>query len=139
MARSQNYFITFNESAQVLIAEYGCDVSAEVTRKLYRDLIAMMQRMKPGDVRGIVFDFRQVSHFGKEALRSTCEESERANRLLDMSHMPAALIVQTPRQEQIVRLMVEMTPGRDHRRLVRAFQDALSFIEEWHQRHVTAY
>ena len=54
-----------------------------------------------------------------------------------MSHIPVALITGTPLQTEWVRVTMKIMPDQDRKRVVKTMDEAIAFIDEFHQKRVS--
>ncbi|RMG70862.1 MAG: hypothetical protein D6711_16430 [Chloroflexi bacterium] len=123
----------FDEALGISFVTYKGILNSDVTRALYDWVKALLPLIGENATRGVVFDFRQVTHFTRDNLHASREESTRINREKDMSTHPVALIVENTYQEQMVKTSMQLTPIEERKRIVYSMEDALDYIEQWHK------
>ncbi|RMG83051.1 MAG: hypothetical protein D6712_13665 [Chloroflexi bacterium] len=87
------------------------------------------------DLYGSVYDFREVTNFKQYNLSTVMRESQKVNTKMNLSHVPVALLVQSPLQEELLRIALKLTPQDYRKKVVHSEQEALDFIEQWHHEH----
>ncbi|RMG83054.1 MAG: hypothetical protein D6712_13680 [Chloroflexi bacterium] len=117
---------------------YRGPMTADLTIRVYRWIAELAKIISPQDVHGGIFDFRDVTNFESYSLSTVMNESRKLNMKMDFSHVPVALIVSSGLQEQMVRVVMKVTP-QDHRKaIVHSEEEAWTFIEEWNKKYATA-
>lgn len=112
------------------MVKYQGNLSGESARMYYRWLMQHMAATIP-DVRGSIFDFREVTTIDASNTRTVGQSSTSAHRNADLSHIGVALIAKDHYQEQMLRITAQMTPNPHTKRIVRSTEEALAYIEEW--------
>ncbi|GAB4321493.1 MAG: hypothetical protein Kow00117_10670 [Phototrophicales bacterium] len=123
-----------DEENNIIIGTYGEILTADMTAQVYITGLRFVQKIGAENLRGIIFDFRQVKRFSRDNLPAAQSESYRANRNDTLEHIPVAMIVETPVQEQMVRISMQSTPGKHRKRIVRSREEGYAFITEWHNK-----
>jgi hypothetical protein len=121
----------FDTQENIFYVYYKNTLTADATNKAYAWLF------KHGAVVGInirafVFDFTQVKLFQRENTRAAQNQSRRANATSDLSRIPAALVVQTHYQEQLVLLSMMANKVEERTRICHSHDEALQFIDDFH-------
>jgi hypothetical protein len=117
----------------VIVGIYGKILTPEITAKVYAEGTKIVKSVGVENVRGLLLDFRAVERFIAGNLPTAQSESYRLNARYSLDHIPVALIVETPMQEQMVRVSLRSTPGQERKRIVRTDDDAWTFITQWHK------
>lgn len=125
----------YDSELKLLIVSYHGILSADITKQFYQWLIPTMQTNPHliTEARGSIFDFRDVQEFQASNITTTRRESGAASQTADISNHPVALIVDTMLQERMVESTMRLTVQRDRKRVVHSIDEAVEFINEWHQ------
>jgi hypothetical protein len=123
----------FDETQSILFVAYRGILIPNLTIQFYEWRAEVVQLIDIKTIRGTVVDFRAVTVFPVRNLTTVYKQSRDANQQIDMSHIPVAMVVSTPEQEQSVRASLQVTPQQNRRRIVNTPEDALAFIEAWHR------
>ncbi|MFN8371789.1 MAG: hypothetical protein U0694_02785 [Anaerolineae bacterium] len=125
----------WEETQGVFYVVYRGVLTSSVTHAVYEWTTEFAQVVNVEEVRGAVYDFRQVTDAETGNLAAVHRESRNLNVRVDTSHTAVALIVETVHQEQIVRISMQVTPGHERKRIVKSMDEALKFIDEYHMKH----
>jgi hypothetical protein len=109
-------------------------LSADVTKEVYQWMTEKVALVKGEEIRGGIYDFRQVTDSNVGNLTTLHRESRNFNVQIDTSQTPIALVVETIHQEQIVRFSMQVTPGHGRKRIVKSMDEAHKFINDYHAR-----
>lgn len=129
----ENYTIKLNEETGILHSTYRDVVNGKTTARLYMDGAKIVREYGVEKIQGMIIDFRTVERFERDNLASTQRESYNLNAKMSIDHIPVALIVQTPLQEQTLRISIRATPDQHRKKIVHSEDEALQFIDAWHQ------
>lgn len=132
---TKNVKIYFNQSTNIFRTVYEGELTPETTIHIYQSMSNVLDFIALKDIRGSIYDFRDVTVFHQGNLRTIQRSSQTANRDYDFSHIPVALVVKNLLQEQMVKVAMKITPQENRKRLVRSEEAALTFIDEWHKTH----
>lgn len=130
-----NVVARFDPSTSYIHVEYRQVSNPTIARAFYQWLYQLADSIGIEHVCGGIIDFRKVNIFEQGNVKAAQKESLSANRTLDMSHIPVALVVETMLQEQMVRISSNLTKQTHRMRIVRSDKEALDFITEWNQQH----
>lgn len=129
----QGYAIDFDSKTGVLTATYGEILNGRYTAEVYSACLNILADEGVENVRGVIFDFRQVKVSEKDNLRTAQSSSYRANKKVDMSNLPVALVATSPLQQAIVKVSVKVGADQHRKRIVSTSEEALAFFTEWHE------
>lgn len=124
---------TFDTTSRLILVTYYDTLSSEVTTEVYAWINNLIEGYGVETVRGAIFDFRLVTKFPPDNMRTVQRTSSTLNVKYDMSHIPVALLVRDFQQEQQVRLTTRITPQETRKRIVHSPDEAHAFIQEFHQ------
>ncbi len=134
---SDNLTAYYDADSRVTHVTYRGPMTASLTIRVYRWIGELAKIMTPQDVHGSIFDFRDVTNFESYSLSTVMNESRKLNMKMDFSHVPVALLVGSGLQEQMVRVVMKVTP-QDHRKaIVHSEEEAWAFIEAWNKKYAT--
>jgi len=124
----------YDEQTNFVHIAYRGKLTPDITIQAYGWLAEMSTIVDSKTIKGSIIDFSGVTEFDSRNLSTAQKESRRANTELDFSHIPVALVVSTPLQDQMVRLSMQVTPEEQRKRVVKSQAEGLAFIAEWRQR-----
>ncbi len=132
----------YHDSDGIVRVTYRGVLTADVTRVMYGWLGRLIAQ-NGGDIsrtRGSIYDFRQVIDF--DSRNFSTAQSQSANLKtqvdrIDLSQHPVALVVNTIKQEQFVKLTMQVVGQEKRQRIVRSIEDAEAFIAAFHRQHTT--
>jgi hypothetical protein len=122
----------WEDTQNIFYVTYRGVLSQDVTTQVYQWMIETAQALKGQEVRGGIYDFRQVKEAESGNLAAVHRESRNFNVKVDTSNIPIALIVDNIHQEQIVRISMQVTPGQKRKAIVKSMDDAIRFIQTYH-------
>jgi hypothetical protein len=127
----------FDDETGIVYVIYRGVLSPDVTAQMYKWMMESVQQLDVKDIRGGIYDFRLVTDFNKGNLATANRESRSFNVKVDVSSVPAALIVNTLFQEQMVKVSMQITPGQERKRIVKSMDDAVAFIKQFQKRQTS--
>ncbi|RMG83052.1 MAG: hypothetical protein D6712_13670 [Chloroflexi bacterium] len=138
--KSEDLDAHFDSDNMLLFITYRGVLSDKQTLRVYEwfhELLTatMKEGLYPSDLRGAVFDFREVTDFRQYNLLTVMRESQKMNKTANFSHVPVAMVVNSLLQEELVRVALKVSPQDYRKRIVRTPQEALNFIDNWHREH----
>ncbi|MDQ7027752.1 MAG: hypothetical protein Q9P01_16760 [Anaerolineae bacterium] len=133
--KGDNYIVRYDEINCIFYGIYDAVVTTQSTAALYIAASQLLASIDINAIRGIVMDFRRVERFDKGNIVTVQRENHTINHKFDLSHIPVALVVDTPLQEQIVDYTSKVTPDHDRKQIVFSIAEAYIFFDEWHQEH----
>lgn len=126
-----NATAAYDPSTHIITVAYRGVLDGDVTANVYGWLEELYKKVSVTQVKGQIFDFRQVERFDDSNLTVARRASNRMNMLQDTSQFPVALIVANPEQEEVLRGPMRISEGHQRKRIVRNADEALSFIDNW--------
>lgn len=123
----------FNTQQNIFYIYYKNTLSADASTKAYAWLFKYGIPLGEA-IRAFVFDFTAVKRFQRNNTRATQNQSRRANSTVDLSGIPAALIVQTHYQEQLVLLSMKANKVEERTRICHSQTEAHKFIMDFHKK-----
>lgn len=108
-------------------------LTSETTVIVYTWIAKAFVGLGGAQMRGGIFDFRQVTQFDTANLSTVQRTSGKLNNNFDFSFVPIALLVASPYQEQFLRVSMKITPQEQRKRIVKTEAEALTFINSFHQ------
>ena len=133
--KGDDYIARYDETNNIIYGIYGAVVTAESTTGLYSRLAQLFTEADVKTIRGLVMDFRRVERFDKGNMAAVQRESHTIHHKFDLSHLPVALVVDTPLQEQIVSITNKVTPEPFRKQIVYSIAEAHTHFDEWHKEH----
>lgn len=121
----------FDPEDGILYVSYHGILTPDVTRVVYGWLVELIQQAN-GDIsiaRGSVYDFRDVTDFDAHNLTSVQRQSAQVQNQVDLQNHPVALVVESMKQEQFVKLFMKLTAQEDRKRIVHSVEGGLQFIK----------
>jgi hypothetical protein len=122
----------FDKERGISHVVYRGNMDSGMTIVIYRWIFEMANYLEADDVRGSIYDFREVTDFQSYSLSAVQRESRNLNVTLDVSSIPVALLVTNKLQETMVRVAMQVTPQEYRKRIVFSEAEAIAFFEEWH-------
>lgn len=120
----------FDVEEGILYVNYHGVLTPDVTHIVYAWIGELIQQVN-GDLSGVygsVYDFREVTDFDSRNLTSVQRESSQVLVKADFSNHPVALVVDTMKQEQFVKLFMKLTAQEERKRIVHSVEGGLQFI-----------
>jgi hypothetical protein len=128
----------YDEVSGILFVAYRGSITSDTTAKVYAWIGRLIEQGDGVDTtRGSVFDFREVTDFALGNLTTTQTRSQSLNTKFDISHHPVALIVGSLYQRMMVKTAMYVTPQQKRKQMVESMDEALNFIETWHQQPIS--
>lgn len=121
----------YDPATHIITVIYQGVLDGNVTTNVYTWLEELYKEVSVSDVKGQIFDFRQVVRFDDSNLTVARRASNRLNMIQDTSQFPVALIVANPEQEEVLRGPMRISEGHQRKRIVRNPDEALTFIHNW--------
>jgi hypothetical protein len=126
-----NANVVYDPTSHIITVTYQGVLDGNVTADVYHWLEELYKTISVNEVKGQIFDFRQVTRFDDSNLTVARRASNRMNMIQDTSQFPVALIVANPEQEEVLRGPMRIPEGHQRKRIVRSQQEALDFIHKW--------
>lgn len=126
-----NANVVYDSASHIITVTYQGVLGGDVTTQVYQWLEDLYKEISMSEIKGQIFDFRQVVRFDDSNLTVARRASNRMNMLQDTSQFPVALIVANPEQEEVLRGPMRIPEGHQRKRIVRSQQEALAFIRDW--------
>jgi len=123
----------YDEDLNVVWVTYRGILDADATAQVYSWLSDFFNTRDNTDIDGEVFDFREVESFGPDNLFEARKKSRGFNLKQDISHLPVAMICSNFYQEEILRGPMQNVPENPRKTIVHSDQEAIDFIQKWHQ------
>lgn len=86
-------------------------------------------------VYGCIFDFRKVTVFNTGNLSTFQRKTREYNQGIQDNPIPVAMIVANLYQEKMVQISSKISPGEHRKRIVKSFEEAKTFFDEYNQTH----
>lgn len=122
----------FDSQKRIFYISYRNTLDAETSLNAYSWLFVQGGLVGLENIYAFIFDFTQVQKFEKDNTLTTKRQSQTARAAVDLSRIPAALIVKTVYQEQMVLLSTKVNDVEERTRIVKSQAEAMSFIEQFH-------
>jgi hypothetical protein len=127
--------IHFDPETRIVEIVYRGALDGETNARVYQWLEELYHEVGIDKIWGQIFDFRNVTEFLQDNLKTARRNSARLNMRTDVSQFPAALIVNDFYHEEILRGSMRVSTENIRKRIVWSRDEALEFIEEWHAEH----
>ena len=131
----ENASARYDSEARLAFITYRGTLTGQVTMQVYQWIGEKAQLVGMDNIRGGVFDFRDVTTFDFGNVHTVRRESRSVRNKLDFSQTPAALLVKSLYQEQMVKVAMRVTGETPRLRIVDSMEAALAFIEDWYKNH----
>lgn len=115
---------------------YGGTITAEATYRTFDWLANLFDQITPDELQGIIYDYRAVARFDRTYL-STVQRQYQKLVAKPIADHPVAIITGSMYQEKMIRMTQQLGPPQmaAHTRIVPSMQDALTYIDAWHNRN----
>jgi len=123
----------YNADQKIIMVKYSGYLNAETNTAVYKWLQEFFEIVEIDEVRGEIFDFRDVIEFAADNLMEARRKSRRMNLTRDVTNLPVAMIVKDFYQEEILRGPMQNVPENQRKKIVNRMADAYKFIQEWHK------
>ena len=127
--------INFDPETRIVEIIYRGALDGETNARVYQWLEEFYQEVDISEIWGQIFDFRNVTEFLQDNLKTARRNSTRLNMRTDVSQCPAALVVNDFYHGEILRGSMRVSTENIRKRIVWSRQEALDFFEEWHAEH----
>ena len=127
----------YDEEHNVVRVTYRGVLGADATISVYHWLAEFFAIRDNNDIRGEIFDFREVQSFGPDNLFEARKKSRGFNLKQDISELPVAMVCANFYQEEILRGPMRNVPENNRKRIVNTEAEALEFIDEWHSERIS--
>ncbi|MEL6269239.1 MAG: hypothetical protein AAFV33_08305 [Chloroflexota bacterium] len=128
----------FDEDRAIAHITYRGVLRADASEAAYTWLNTLVENIGTERLYGEVFDFREVKAFSTDNLIDARKKSRKMNIMMNTQDFPVAMIVANDMQEQILRGPMRIMEENPRKRIVRTMDDALAFLEAWHNRRARA-
>lgn len=125
----------FDSDTRIFHVHYKGILNAETTNKAYGWLFT--QGTVVGGIENIhafIFDFTQVDKFRRDNTFASKRQSQTARVNIDLSRVPAALVVKNIYQEQMVLLSTKVNDVEERTRICKSHAEAMTFIDIFHRK-----
>jgi hypothetical protein len=122
----------FDIHNRIFYVTYRGTLNADTTNKAYMWLFIEGAKVNIANIHAFIFDFSQVTKFERENTFATKRQSQTARAAVDLSRIPAALVVKTVYQEQMVLLSTKVNEVEERTRIVKSQAEAMTFIDQFH-------
>src|SRR5690242_16635271 len=120
----------YDSYKRIFYVSYRNILNAESTALAYGWLFTEVPKINIENVYAFIFDFTLVAKFERENTMAAKRQSQTARAVVDLSRIPAALIVHTVLQEQMVLLSTKINEVEERTRIVKSQAEAMTFIEQ---------
>lgn len=124
----------YDERHGVLIVRYHNELSGESVREMYAWCLEAIAQVGLAMVRGVIYDFSEVSRFTFSNLAAVQRGSLEINGRIDLSEIPVALVARSLLQEQHLAMSMGATPDTERKKIVPTIQAGMQFISTWHRK-----
>lgn len=123
----------YDEEARFLRVTYKETVNTQTTSEVYAWIARLLHEPAIWLAQGSIYDFTAVKTFAVGNMSATQTQSRSLNSKVDMSKHPVALVVGGMYQERMVSSIMHVTPQEKRKRIVNSAEEALAFIQRFHQ------
>lgn len=127
--------VKYDPDTRIVHVAYRGELDGDTNAAVYDWLETLYQEVGIETLWGQIFDFRKVTEFQQDNLKTARRTSTRLNMRTDVSSCPAALIVSDFYHEEILRGSMRVSAENIRKKIVWTEEDALQFLEEWHAQH----
>jgi hypothetical protein len=133
LLKTKHIHALFDPEQHLIRVKYYGELTADVPAQFYAWLEKLVNVVDVKTIYGGLFDFRQVTKFHTQNLSTTRKNSRNINQKVDMGHLPIAFITETLYQTEMARILIQLVPQPERRRIVKSEEDGLQFIHNWNQ------
>lgn len=123
----------YDSDKKIFYVHYVGTLTSEATKRAYAWLFQNGLSIGIENIRAFIFDFTDVTRFRRDNTFASKRESQTANRVVDLSRIPVALIVDTIYQEQMVLLSMMVNGVEDRTKICKSHAHAMTFIDQFHR------
>ncbi|MCA9915514.1 MAG: hypothetical protein KC496_19305 [Anaerolineae bacterium] len=123
----------YDEETGIIYVSYTGLLDGETSTAVYNWLGDLTDAIGIEQLRGEVFDFREVTEFMPDNLMEARRNSRRYNLRNDIKRLPVTMIVKDFYQEEILRGPMQNVKENQRKTVVWSPEEALSFIQSWHE------
>ncbi|MEM6530952.1 MAG: hypothetical protein AAF653_21825 [Chloroflexota bacterium] len=134
----ENVTTHFDEKRAIAHITYRGILRAGDSEAAYKWLGELIVCIGTERLYGEIFDFRDVRSFSTDNLIDARKKSRKMNIMMNTQDFPVAMVVANDMQEQILRGPMRIMEENPRKRIVHATEDALAFLDEWHNRSAHA-
>jgi hypothetical protein len=128
----------YDEDQCIVFIAYAETLSPDISKAVYEWANRIATSEEVARSRGSIYDFRRVQKFNLGNLAVVQQKSTQLNRKEDFSNHAVALIVDTFYQESMVKTAMQISPGQERKRIVHSMEEALTFVENFHNKRRTS-
>ena len=122
----------FEEDTGVVRVAYKGELTADVNGAVYAWLDELLNEIGLESVYGEIFDFRKVTEFAPDNLKTARRTSSKLNMKMDTSQIPVALLISDAAHQEVFHSSMRISPQNLRRRIVWSEDEAYAFLDEWH-------
>lgn len=122
-----------DEETRIPRVTYPSHLTPEVTIGMYKWFGDLIDQHGLENLRGGIFDFRNVEKFHPNNFRTARAESRKINLKADLGKFPIAFLVQDMKQEQMLRVSMRLTQNPARLRILYSLESAIAFIKDWYK------
>lgn len=130
---TENVTASFDPDTRIACITYTGELTPAITTQAYGWIISKALEVGVENIYGGYFDFRDVTKFLVENVRTVKRAHKSKPPAVDFSRTPTGLIVKDLYQESMVRVSMRVNEQSDRLRIVHSEEEALQFLDEWHQ------
>lgn len=123
----------YDSDKKIFFIHYIGILTSDATTKAYSWLFQNGLSIGIENIRAFIFDFTKVTKFRRDNTFAAKRQSQTANKVVDLSRIPAALIVDTIYQEQMVILSMKVNGVEERTQICKSHAHAMSFIDQFHR------
>lgn len=125
----------FDPYRRIFFVFYKGTLTADATNKAYAWLFTQGQVVGGIDnIYAFVFDFTEVGKFRRDNTFASRKQSITARANIDLSRVPAALVVKNFYQEQMVLLSMKVNRVEERAKICNSHAEAMTFIDQFHRK-----
>jgi hypothetical protein len=126
--------ILFDTDTGIGTTTYQAVLLPQHTAEAYQWFAAYLDRIGLQNIRGLIFDFRNVQKFEQGNFQAVKRESKQINTELDLSHFPVALLISNLYQEEMVRVASKITGQEKRIRILHSEEETADFFTEFQKK-----
>lgn len=124
-----NLFCHYDDLKKLIFVTYRKSLTPKLTAQAYEWVRSLAPAQD--EIRGAIFDFRDVRHFESSNFSTSQRESTELTRQFNLDAYAVALIVSNTYQERLVATTIKITPQQERKKIVYSYEDAFKFVRDY--------
>jgi hypothetical protein len=126
-------FATYDQHTETISIKFEGELTCKLTLEVHSWLRKLAPEVGIANIRGVIFDYRNVSTFDKYYLTTFRVVNRKIEEDYDFSRIPTSLVARNAYQEQMLSISLRVAAAANRFQLVKDLESAQYFIKDWHQ------